>query len=266
MNSHVHRYYRKFVDEELPIHPFHDVIALHDNRSAKWEDISKKVPSLPKGWFELARLTTKDRIDFSRDYWLETLPFVPHVHSFLHDFFADLDDVGIFLTQKTFDHPYQCEMVYSLLDGSCFFHGNPPCPDQQIASTNHLFNEDLPLDYLAFLKIHDGFCKYTDTGIIPTQKLAATHKHLTETIQRGFWEIRYHDRTIDPSELIPFYESFGLGSYQCFYLSWEPMGAAGNIFCSPREKLLSGFSLDEEGENLSFPSFLDWLMFYLERI
>jgi hypothetical protein len=189
MNSHVHRYYRKFVDEELPIHPFHDVIALHDNRSAKWEDISKKVPSLPKGWFELARLTTKDRIDFSRDYWLETLPFVPHVHSFLHDFFADLDDVGIFLTQKTFDHPYQCEMVYSLLDGSCFFHGNPPCPDQQIASTNHLFNEDLPLDYLAFLKIHDGFCKYTDTGIIPTQKLAATHKHLTETIQRGFWEI-----------------------------------------------------------------------------
>lgn len=266
MNSHVQNYYRRFVDQELSGRPFCDVIALHEDPSADWNSLSQKVPLLPKGWFELSQLQSRDRIEFCKEFWLETLPFVPHVHNAMEGFFSTLDDVGIFLTQQTFEDPYLCEIVYSLRDGSSFFHGGIPCSDAELRFLDALFHTNLPADYLAFLKIHDGFSKCTDTGLIPSNRLKETYQHLNDLILESQWEISWKNRVVDPSELIPFYQSFGLESYQCFYLSWDPLGTAGNIFCSVREKTISGFESDKENENLSFPSFLDWLIFYLERI
>ena len=49
---------------------FHSVITLHHAPDIDWPAISRLVPDLCKGWYELSRLPTKDRIEFTRDFWL----------------------------------------------------------------------------------------------------------------------------------------------------------------------------------------------------
>ncbi len=267
MNAHVHRFYRKFADEQAPIRLYHEVIGLHEAPKFSWEDISKKAPVLPKGWYELAHLKTADRIEFLRDYWSVTLPYIPHVHAFLQKFFGQLDDIGIYLTQLQYDRPFECEIVYSLKDGSCFYHGSPPCSDQQIGQLELEFNAVLPTDYLSFLKIHDGFSKHTDTGLIRTKHLQEAHRQLIAEFQQYLKEFSSLDRPVDPSDLIPFYESFGQPSYQCFLSNWRPEGQAGNVYYSMIEKTISDVSdRSRWQDHLAFPTFLDWLIFYLENI
>lgn len=267
MNSHVHRFYRKFADEQAPIRLYHEVIGLNEAPRFSWDDLSKKAPSLPKGWYELSRLNTGDRVEFIRDYWLSTLPYLPHVHDFLEKFFSKLDDIGIYLTQLRFDSSFESEIVYSLKDGSCFYHGSPPCSEEEIKSLKIEFEEVLPEDFLAFLKIHDGFSKHSDTGIIKRKHLNTVRKQLLDEIKQLQREFTLQGKSVDPVDLIPFYESFGRPSYQCFFALWTPSEQAGNIYCSPAENTLSNIQ-DRNGwqENLAFPTFLDWLVFYLESI
>jgi hypothetical protein len=265
MNSHVHRFYRKFADEQAPIRLYHEVISLHEAPRFSWEDLSEKAPSLPKGWYELAHLNTPDRIEFIRDYWLSTLPYLPHAHAFLEKFFNKLDDVGVYLTQLRFDSHFESEIVYSLKDGSCFYHGSPPCSKKEIAKLNVTFEELLPEDFLAFLQIHDGFSKHSDTGIIKTKDLNTLRKQLHDEIKQYHREFTLLKKSIDPIDLIPFYESFGQPSYQCFFALWTPSEQAGNVYCSPAENTLSDIQdRNSWQENLAFPTFLDWLIFYLE--
>lgn len=267
MNSHVHRFYRKFADEQIPIRLYHEVIGLHEAPKFTWEELSKKTPSLPRGWYELSHLNLPDRIEFIRDFWLSTLPYLPHFHVFLEKFFSRLDDIGIYLTQRHFDSEFECEVVYSLKDGSCFYHGSPPCSEDEIAHLNIEFEGVLPEDFLAFLRIHDGFSKHSDTGIIKSKYLSAVRKQLQDEFKQFRNETNAHNKPVDPTDLIPFYESFGRPSYQCFYALWTPSFQAGNIYCSTAEKILSDIQdLKRLQENLAFPTFLDWLIFYLESI
>jgi hypothetical protein len=267
MNSHVHRFYRKFADEQAPIRLYHEVIVLHEAPQMAWEDLFKKAPSLPRGWYELSRLSSNDRIEFVRDYWLFTLPFLPHVHAFLQKFFSQLDDIGIYLTQLRFDSPFECEIVYSLNDGSCFYHGTPPCSQEGIKRLEVEFEEVLPEDFLAFLRIHDGFSKHSDTGIIKSRYLSIVRKQLQAELEQFHREITWQGKSVDPVDLIPFYESFGQPSYQCFFALWAPSEQAGNVYCSPMERIFSDVrDRHHWQENLAFPTFLDWLIFYLESI
>ena len=267
MNPHVHRFYRKFADEQTPIRLYHEVVSLHEAPRFTWEDISKKAPFLPKGWYELSRLNTADRIEFSRDFWLATLPYIPHVHEFLQMFFNQLDDVGVYLTQLRYDSPFECEIVYSLKDGSCFYHGSPPCTKEGLEQLKFEFNEVLPEDYLSFLRIHDGFSKHTDTGVIKTRFLREVRRQLIDEFGQYLREFASLGRVIDPDDLIPFYESFGQPSYQCFFAAWTPNEQAGNVYFSMIEKTISDISdRNNWQENLAFPTFLDWLIFYLESI
>lgn len=267
MNSHVHKYYRKFVGEETPIPLFHDVVALHDEPTLSWSEISKKVPSMPRGWYELAHLNAQDRIEFVRDFWQATLPFVPHIHTFIRDFFFSLDDIGIYAYQWKGDQEFACEVVYSLKDGSCFYHGGPPCDEKEIGFLNHHFDDDLPQDYLSFLRIHNGFSKHTDTGILKAQDVVYLHKQIEEEVLKQNLTISCRGQIIDPKDLVPFYESFGLRSYQCFFREWYPDLEMGNVYFSPIEKVISDF-LDQNAlhDTMAFSSFLDWLAFYLEEI
>ena len=73
MDHHVKEYFCQYSDEKPNSH-FHQVIALHDQPGADWKTIVSKVPDMPKGWFELAELPSKDRIDFIHDFWLSALP------------------------------------------------------------------------------------------------------------------------------------------------------------------------------------------------
>lgn len=262
MNSHVRRFYRKYVDDEEPIRFFHEVIALHEIPHMGWEEAKIKVPTLPKGWYELALLSLSDRCEFIREFWLSSLPFVSSVQTFLDCFFSKLDDIGVYIVQSRFDGPYECEMVYSLRDDTSFFHGFPPSSEESIENLQRDFNDLLPKDYLAFIKIHDGFYKYSDTGLIRSHHLLGIYEKLQETIQN---EMIYSGKQmIEPKDLIPFYESFGQPSFQCFYQNWTPMGCPGNVLYSTAEgKISDVHDRNSWNENLAFPTFLDWLIFYL---
>lgn len=267
MNSLVRRFYRKYVDEDVPIRLYHEVITLHEAPRFSWEDISLKVPGLPKGWYELAYLEKKDRIDFTKDFWLATLPFTPLTHEFFDRFFNSLDDVGVYLTQLKFDSVFDCEIVYSLRNGSCFFHGSPPSNEEEISRINEQFNHYLPEDYQSFLKIHDGFSKHTDTGVIKSKFLKGLYDQLNFELLEDRQDIVCKGKLIDPKNLIPFYESFGKPCYQCFLTQWREAKGIGNVYYSTLEKVISDYT-DRNAlfENLAFPSFLEWLMFYLESI
>lgn len=72
---------------------------------------------------------------------------------------------------------------------------------------------------------------------------------------------------VNPKHLIPFYESFGFPCYQCFWADWYPDQEMGNIYYSGLTHTISANRDETVGtENMSFPTFLDWLMFYLETI
>jgi len=267
MNSHVQRFYRKYADEQAPIRLYHEVIGLHEAPRFSWEELSKKAPNLPRGWYELSLLNGEDRVEFIRDYWLSTLPFLPHAHAFLEKFFGHLDDVGIFLTQLRSDSSFETEIVYSLRDGSCFYHGSPPCNEAEIETLNVRFEGRLPEDYLAFVKIHDGFSKYNDTGIVKSKYLYEVCKQLREEFNQFHPEMSWSGKALDPADLIPFYESFGQPSYQCFLCLWTPSQQAGNVYCSPVENRISNVQERSSWkENLAFPTFLDWLIYYLENV
>ncbi len=125
----------------------------------------------------------------------------------------------------------------------------------------------LPEDYLAFLTIHDGFSKHTDTGIIKTKHLPEVHDQLIQEFDQSLSEFSAHEQIVVLADLLPFYESFGQSSYQCFFSRWRPHGQACNVYYSMSEKSISDLSHRVRWqENLAFPIFLDWLIFYLENI
>ena len=47
------------------------------------------------------------------------------------------------------------------------------------------------------------------------------------------------DKLIDPKGLIPFYESFGLPFFQCFWTEWHPAEEMGNVYYSSATNSIS---------------------------
>jgi hypothetical protein len=227
------------------------------NRFARhyFEDLEAKLLSdenetnAPQGWRELMHLKPSDRIEFVRDFWLTTLPYTPHVSDFFHEFFASLDEISIYVVGD------RAMMVYSLTDNATFFIGDPPFTG--VVETE----AKLPEGYLKFFKIHNGFRKVHDTGLIPFQGL----KKITEDFRHKVGEllIKHHGELVDPVTLFPFYRSFVSENYQCFYSQYYADGEMGNVFVSLEDKTMSESFHSAE---LSFPSFEDWLIFYLEIV
>ncbi|MCH9626039.1 MAG: hypothetical protein S4CHLAM123_12280 [Chlamydiales bacterium] len=250
---------------------FQKVIALHASPEIEWEEISKLIPFLPRGWFELARLPVQDRIEFTQDYWLSQIPNDSdkglRLERQLLDFFENLEEIGIFATQTHQSSFFDVHMVYSLKNGMGFFQGSPPASDEKIEGLINRFERVvLPSDFLAFLRIHDGFSKYTDTGMIPTKDMARIYQRLQRLLADDTL-INPEGVALNPNSLIPFYESYGLHCYQCFCTDWLPEGGIGNLFFAEHERTLSHLiDRKNKGKNLAFASFLEWLIFYLEDI
>lgn len=277
MNDNVHEYYKEFTDGFTPSGHFHKVLSLHESPEMEWEKISDLAPSLPRGWYELSRLPSEDRIEFVRDYWLSKLPYIPHVHESLTKFFLTLDNIGIYVTQKTYEDSFNAQLVYSLKENQGFYHGYPPLQEKKILDLERKFealvlplNYLLPEDYLAFLEIHDGFSKYTDTGLIKSEELEGYYLNFQKFLEKdGILEemVGKKEKEVNPRSLIPFYESFGLHSYQCFWGEWYPEQEMGNVYYSGIENNLSDIENKEEWlDNMAFPTFLDWIVFYLESV
>lgn len=267
MSEHIHEFY----PSDGSSRHFHQVIALHESPDLKWDAITDLAPFLPRGWYELSRLSSADRVEFTREYWESKLPIFAlngaNLQRRLYDFFENLDEVGIYATQTTESAPFDVHMVYSLEAATGFYQGRPPASDEAIESLIRRFGHvNLPPDYLAFLKIHDGFSKYTDTGLIHSRDMSQVYQRLQHLLAEEML-VRPDGEVIDPRRLIPFYESFGLHCYQCFYADWYPEEEMGNLYFSEHERSISNY-LDRNRleENLAFPTFLGWLIFYLEDI
>jgi len=267
LDRHIEDYYRSSGNER-PQGGFHKVIALHDAPDIGWEQVSSITADLPKGWFEVSQLSSADRIDFISSFWFQRLPFRPRLEKVLTKFFSQLDDIGIFLTQQAADDPFGVQMVYSIEGDSGFFRAHPPASSETIANFKEAFPQHiLPSDFLAFLQVHDGFYKYMDTGILQTAQIPRVYKMLQGLFADDDELTTKDGEAVNPNSLIPFYESFGMPCYQCFWGDWYPEDEMGNVYLSGVNRTVSSCAKRRAwAENLAFPTFLDWLMFYLERI
>lgn len=246
MQEHIAQYFEK-----------EKMIPLSESPKLKWEAAKKDAPRLTKGWFELSKLEPSIRLEFIRDYWFNALPYVPSFRAFIDRFFAKVDEIGmVSVTSGVY-------LTYSMKGRAEFFLGGPPLVDDEIEALKELIDFPLPEDFLKFFRIHNGFFKGGDTGISSSGVLveeAQRFKELEITLKLG-------NETVSPDLLLPFYRSFGLDVYQCFYKEWYPDISVGNVLCSLSERTISDYRTREKGRDyLAFPSFLDWLTFYMEEV
>lgn len=263
MNRNVVHFFRESSSDDAQEGHFHKVIPLHLFPKMKWEEVKEKAPSCPRGWFELSKLTEGDRVEFVRDFWLSKLPFRSGFSQYIPEFFDGLEDIGIYLLQRSFDEPFEIEMIYTQKKDGAFFRGKPSIFPEQFAPIEKEFKGvTFPKDYKDFLSVHDGFCKNSDTGMIPSQKLVEVYESLQAFLTGRDPVFSSKHEVINPRRLVPFYESFGLHNYQCFYADWYPEQEMGNVYFTPGERIVT----DAKAENLSFSTFLDWLLFYMKAV
>jgi hypothetical protein len=267
MDSHAIDHYSSYSDETSYSH-FYRVIALHDNEDLNWKEVSKLAPDLCKGWYELAHLSIQDRIDFIREFWLAKLPYHLHLNEGLSTFFSSLDDIGIFLTQAFDNEEFESHIVYSLAGNSGFFHGEAGANEQEIIALQKVFPEYiLPVDYLAFLQIHNGFAKLTDTGLTKSIKMQESYEEFQKLLESQDFILTGEGKVVNPKSLIPFYKSFGMAFFQCFWGEWYPGTEMGNVYYSSIDRTISDCTkTDDPIEAMAFETFIDWLLFYLEKI
>ena len=268
MDLHAIEYYSAYSEQEPHGH-FHRVIPIHDEPFLDWTEASKLAPGLCRGWYELSQLPIQDRIEFTREFWLAKIPYRPGLDEFLFNFFASLDDIGIFLTQQKYADPFEVHLVYSLVNNSGFFHGKCPASEAEIINLQKVFpNYILPADYLAFLQVHNGFAKLTDTGITPSINMKEGFEAFQKKLVEGPDPIATCEGDyVNPASLIPFYESFGMPFFQCFWGDWYPDQEMGNVYYSGLTRTISTCKKkDDCVETMAFETFTDWLMFYLEKI
>ncbi len=267
MDRHAKEYY-SFYSDGSPHGHFHRVIELNEDPMIDWPEASKMAPSLSRGWYELAQLPVQDRIEFTREFWLTKLPYHPQLNEFLIKFFSGIDDIGIFLTQQKYEDPFEVSFVYSLIENGGFFHGGAPATEQEIIALQKVFPDYiLPSDYLAFLQIHNGFAKLTDTGITKSFEMSEAYSNFQKLLEKEYPITTAKGATVNPHALIPFYQSFGMSFFQCFWGDWYPDHEMGNVYYSSLTKTISDCTkTDDCVETMAFVTFTEWLMFYLEKI
>lgn len=242
---------RKFFQE------FKQVRFLSEEKEANWSELSE---SVPRGWFELSRVSVEDRISFVREYWQTKLPYHPASHAHFSSFFSKLDDVAVVLTARREEDPLSAELVYSLYDNSSFFRGLLPADGSEMEEIAEELEVQFPRDYLAFLQIHNGFGKLSSLGLFPLENSVEMRERVRELIESSDPPIR-----VNPKALVPFYEEEGLFSFQCFYSDWYPMGEMGNVYLSGIDYTISDTSdWKSWRDQFAFPTFLEWLSEYLE--
>ncbi len=266
MDQHVHEFYTP--SDEAPKGHFHKTINLVEQANLSFEEVQKIFPEMPRGWYELAHLPTADRIEFTRQYWHSKLPYYSQKEVCIGQFFDSLGDIDIVLVQKEFEGPFGAHLVYSRKEDSGFFYGNIGATEKEFGALKQNFPAIIfPEDYLSFIQIHNGFSKGGDRGILTIEEVIADFNKFQCVIKEGDPLLLDNGQEINPATLIPFYESFDMPVYQCFWAEWYPEEEMGNVYFSCLTKTISDIQERPIGvENLAFPTFLEWLHFYLEKI
>lgn len=258
MNSLAKKYYEVGGESDIQ-----EVIFLSEQKALDWKEVSEKVSDMPRGWFELSRVSKEDRIEFISTIWENKLPFHPMIHARMRRFFSRLDDVAIVIVKREFS--YFAEMVYSIGDNSSFFRGLPPLIEEDVRMFTSELGVRLPSDYLSFLKVHNGFGKLSEPGILRVEEIYRAREDVRKILMNGDKEIRWKGHVIDPEALIPFYEDYGFNSFQCFFSDWYPNSEMGNVYLSGINYTVSDIA-DRNiwADQLAFASFMEWLAMYLE--
>lgn len=241
---------------------FEEALILSEQPEKTWDDLIVLMPELPRGWYELSRLPVEDRIEFSRDFWLKALPYRPSIHNAIVEFFAGLDDVGLVLS---LNGKWTPQLVYSFRDNSCFFRGFVPALDKDLTALGREMHFPFPKDWNAFMKIHNGFGKLLEPGILPIENIESAKNSVDEMIINADTPIQLGSSLVNPNALMPFYETFGLNSFQCFFLDWYPEGEMGNVYFSGIDYTVSDITRRKEwSECGAFVNFSEWLVSFLE--
>lgn len=255
MNALVRRFFQEDAHYEV-------VLILSEDLTITWEDVVKKIPQFPRGWFELSRLPPEDRVAFTCDFWLGKFAFDPAFQPAMQQFFDALDDVGVVLVKSK--DVWSAQMVYSLKDNSSFFRGLVPAAESDAEELAQELPFTLPRDWVAFTKIHNGFGKLSEWELIKIENIAGVKRHVFDMILVSECPVKSGNVLIDANSLIPFYEAVGLSSFQCFYADWYPKNEMGNVYFSGLDYTVSDVSHpDMWGENGAFPTFLEWFIAYL---
>ena len=253
MNSQVLEFFRVEGDEPH----FYQVRFLQNEPDAKREELIEF--GVPRGWFELSRVSCSDRVEFLYDFWMSILPYHPTATEIIRDFFSRLDDIGIVLCRQSKEEPFRCELIYSLKDNSSFFRGLPPAPEELMQQTWKELGQEFPRDFQSFLHLHNGFGKLTELGLLPIEEIAEEKRKLVEMIVRHDKPLRSGEALIDPHYLYPFYEDYG-GGCQCFSAEWYPGSEMGNVYFSGIDYIVSDTSEQAKwAEQMAYSSFLEWL-------
>ncbi len=265
MNPFLLRFYQEATDIEGIKDPFREVIFFDDQSHLTWKEIEALASgNFPRPWFELFKLSHLDRLDFLRSYWEKILPFESKVFSFLDFFFSKIDDVVVVMVKDFQKEPYRIEMAYTMKSNpKLFFRGGPPVSKEELHQLNAHFDYLLPGDFLAFLQIHNGFAKGEDQGILPMHKILKKTVEIREIASQISKKIS-SEGEFNPEALIVFYQSYHENFFHCFYTEWFPKSEVGNVFYSLPENRIS--TVKEGSKDLAFPTFLEWLTFYMEDI
>lgn len=260
MNSQIREFFR--VSGSQDPH-FQAVRFLNEEKELSWEEIEPV--GLARAWYELSRISPEDRIEFSRLLWLKGLSYQPAATNVIEGFFDQLDDIAIVLSRQSDEEPWTIQLVYSMADNSSFFRGLPPAEEEDIEWIKERLSVELPRDYWAFLRIHNGFGRLTELGFLPMQELEDAKERLVNAVLRSEKPLRWEQKWIDPKSLYPFFEEYGVGSFQCFNSEWYPGNEMGNVYFSGIDYTLSDISDRKSwAEQLAYPTFLQWMAAFLE--
>ena len=181
----------------------------------------------------------------------------------MSEFCSRLDDTAPVISRK--DDELQPEMVYSLADNSTFFRGLPPASEEDLREFRNEIGLTFPRDYLSFLRLHNGFGKLSELGLLRIEDVGIARQRVKGLLLHAEKSVKSEGRAVDPGSFIPFYEAYGLSSFQCFYADWYPGSEMGNVYLSGIDYTISRISDRKSwAENLAFPTFLEWLTYYLE--
>lgn len=267
MSNQVKSYFCS-TSENTPNARLYRAIALDDLPTQSLEEWQQLCATVPKAWYELCHLSAADRVEFLGDFWTSALPFHVTVTPFLRRFFATLETITLYLVQATQTDSLKPLLIYALKNERGFFQGNPPATEEEILGLQEQFPDIvLPADYLSFLKIHNGFAKCDDTGMFSSLQMKPVSMLFKEMLLQQSHLHAGDGTRIDEASLIPFYQSYAFPCYQCFWAEWHPGEEIGNIYYSGLTHTVSNHLADMlSPENQAFPTFLDWLMFYLQTI
>jgi hypothetical protein len=251
MKSFVSSYFKNSDQIEGIKDSFHEVVFIDKNNN--FHDLVQKV-NIPKNWFDLLSFSPEEKIEFVLNAWLEVLPFAPEYHEAILDFFGSLEDIGIVLLKEFRNSPYTLEMIYSFKEKDLFFRGQIPCDEKKIEGE---FGNQLPLDYLAFFKIHSGFRRFNDLGLIRGENLLISTLKFQQRYLNSLDDIPIYQKIYNPHSLVPFYEDKN-GGVMCFNIASFADDSIGDLCYVSKD-----FAVNKELDSFSFASFLDWLCYYL---